>query len=108
MGADCSDAEFEGGLSLRTFSASEHLSSPLKDGLWVALLNGIPTYMRMTRVTTQVARLLLMLVPITQASAQIAPSVDEIQDYRGLHAAAARGDIAEIERLVKTGAAIEA
>jgi uncharacterized protein len=45
---------------------------------------------------------------VTPSLAQIAPSTAEIQAYRGLHAAAARGDIAEIERLVKTGAAIEA
>ena len=41
-------------------------------------------------------------------SAQVAPSAAEIAAYRGLHAAAAKGDAAEIERLVKAGAAIEA
>ena len=42
------------------------------------------------------------------ASAQIAPNPAKLSAYRGLHAAAAQGDPAEIERLVKTGAAIEA
>jgi uncharacterized protein len=42
------------------------------------------------------------------ASAQIAPSPAELAAYRGLHAAAAKGDPADIERLNKAGAAIEA
>jgi ankyrin repeat protein len=42
------------------------------------------------------------------ASAQIAPSPAELAAYRGLHAAAAKGDPADIERLIKAGAAIEA
>jgi ankyrin repeat protein len=42
------------------------------------------------------------------ASAQIAPSPAELSAYRGLHAAAAKGDPADIERLIKAGAAIEA
>lgn len=42
------------------------------------------------------------------ASAQVAPGATEIAAYRGLHAAAAKGDTADIERLVKTGAAIDA
>jgi uncharacterized protein len=37
----------------------------------------------------------------------INPRAAERQAYRGLHAAAARGDIAEIEKLAKTGAAID-
>ena len=42
------------------------------------------------------------------ATAQIAPGAAELQAYRGLHAAAATGDAAAIERLVKGGAAIDA
>ena len=38
------------------------------------------------------------------ASAQVPPSGQEIVAYRGLHAAAARGDAAEIGRLVAAGA----
>ncbi|MBI3704021.1 MAG: ankyrin repeat domain-containing protein [Rhizobiales bacterium] len=52
-----------------------------------------------------VALLLALCLP---ASAQIAPSADELRVYRGLHAAAAKGDAAEIEVLVKAGAPIEA
>ncbi len=42
------------------------------------------------------------------ALAQIAPSAAEIAAYRGLHAAAASGNTAEIEKLVKAGSPIEA
>ncbi len=37
------------------------------------------------------------------SAAQIPPSAAEIAAYRGLHAAAARGDAGEIERLVRAG-----
>ncbi len=37
------------------------------------------------------------------ASAQLAPSASELSSYSGLHAAAAKGDIAEIERLAASG-----
>ncbi len=42
------------------------------------------------------------------ARAQIAPSDAEVAAYTGLHAAAAKGDAAEIERLVKAGAQVDA
>lgn len=42
------------------------------------------------------------------ALAQVPPSATDIAAYRGLHAAAAKGDAAEIEKLVKAGAALEA
>jgi len=42
------------------------------------------------------------------SSAQTPPGPAELQAYRGLHAAAAKGDIAEIEKLVKSGAPIDA
>lgn len=38
------------------------------------------------------------------AAAQVPPSSEEIAAYRGLHAAAARGDAAEIARLIQAGA----
>jgi ankyrin repeat protein len=38
------------------------------------------------------------------AAAQIAPTAGELGGYRGLHAAAARGDVAAIERLAEAGA----
>ena len=37
------------------------------------------------------------------AHAQTAPTADEIRVYAGLHEAAAKGDVAEIEKLVKEG-----
>jgi uncharacterized protein len=42
------------------------------------------------------------------AGAQVAPTASELTAYRGLHAAAAKGDATEIERLVKAGAPIDA
>jgi ankyrin repeat protein len=51
------------------------------------------------------AFLILAAIP---AAAQIAPGAAEVTAYRGLHAAAAKGDVADIERLAKSGAALEA
>lgn len=42
------------------------------------------------------------------ASAQVPPSPDELTAYRGLHEAAAKGDIAAIESAVRDGAPINA
>ena len=54
-------------------------------------------------------RLLLCVLALSiPASAQVAPSASELASYTGLHAAAAKGDAAEIERLVKAAAPIEA
>jgi hypothetical protein len=39
--------------------------------------------------------------------AQLPPSEDELERYEGLHAAAARGDVGSIERLVAAGASAE-
>ena len=52
--------------------------------------------------------LLLSLAFAAPALAQIAPSAAELQAYRGLHAAAGKGDNAEIEKLVKSGTPIDA
>jgi ankyrin repeat protein len=51
---------------------------------------------------TKVLALLKLLVS-TAAYSQTAPTADEIRIYAGLHEAAAKGDVAEIERLVKDG-----
>jgi uncharacterized protein len=58
--------------------------------------------------SARVTCLLLLLTLTIPALAQIAPSAAELQAYRGLHAAAAKGDNAEIEKLVKSGAPIDA
>ncbi len=58
------------------------------------------------KIATWLAIVFLTLT--VPASAQIAPNAGELAAYRGLHAAAAKGDAAEIERLVKTGTAIDA
>ena len=52
---------------------------------------------------------LLIFLPMSlPVAAQTPPSPAELQAYRGLHAAAAKGDIAEIEKLVKSGAPVDA
>lgn len=49
-----------------------------------------------------------VLLAATPAAAQTAPSAAEVAAYRGLHAAAQRGDAAEIARLAATGASLDA
>ena len=49
------------------------------------------------------AALLLVLASVLPASAQIAPTEAEWRAYSGLHAAAARGDVAEIEKRIAAG-----
>jgi uncharacterized protein len=48
------------------------------------------------------------LLATAPALAQVAPSAAERARYTGLHAAALRGDAAEIARLAKSGAAVDA
>ena len=50
----------------------------------------------------------LALSPCASVFAQTAPSQEELAAYRGLHAAAARGDAAEIRRLLAAGSGAEA
>ena len=57
-------------------------------------------------MVTWLALLFLAFTP--PAAAQVAPSAAELAAYTGLHAAAAKGNAAAIERLVKSGAALEA
>jgi uncharacterized protein len=57
-------------------------------------------------MVTWLALFFFALMP--PAAAQVAPSAAELAAYTGLHAAAATGNAAEIERLVKSGAALEA
>jgi uncharacterized protein len=52
--------------------------------------------------------LLLVLAAVTPASAQVAPTETELRAYGGLHAAAARGDVAEIEKRIAAGESKEA
>jgi ankyrin repeat protein len=50
-----------------------------------------------------VAAFFLALLAILPAFAQIAPTETELRAYGGLHAAAARGDVADIEKRVASG-----
>jgi uncharacterized protein len=50
---------------------------------------------------------LVFLAVAAPTSAQIAPSPAELQAFSGLHAAAAKGDTATIERLAASGTAID-
>ena len=52
--------------------------------------------------------LIIALLIALPAAAQIPPSLAEITAYRGLHAAAAKGDAAEIARLIAAGEKIDA
>ena len=62
--------------------------------------------MNVTR--TSLVTILSTLFFATQiAGAQVAPTASELTTYRGLHAAAAKGDATEIERLVRAGAPID-
>lgn len=58
--------------------------------------------------TLLVSILLGVLFVSRIAVAQVAPSSSEVAAYRGLHAAAAKGDTTEIARLVKAGSPIDA
>jgi len=47
--------------------------------------------------------LIIAVLLVSPATAQIPPSPTELSAYRGLHAAAATGNVAEIERLIASG-----
>jgi ankyrin repeat protein len=49
------------------------------------------------------AAFLLVLFMALPASAQVAPTESELRAYGGLHAAAARGDVVEIEKRIASG-----
>jgi uncharacterized protein len=49
------------------------------------------------------AILLVALLTVLPASAQVAPTEADLRAYRGLHAAAARGDVADIEARIAAG-----
>jgi uncharacterized protein len=51
---------------------------------------------------------LICLLVAPPAAAQTPPSPAELQAYRGLHAAAATGDVAAVEKLVASGMALDA
>jgi len=55
-------------------------------------------------LTAAIVALCAFAVP---AAAQTPPSAEELRNYAGLHAAAAKGDVVEIERLVKSGEKID-
>ena len=54
-------------------------------------------------VPMHIVALFLALLTALPASAQIAPTEAELRDYGGLHAAAARGDVADIEKRIGSG-----
>jgi len=79
-------------------------SSPRTRGPRAILVNWIPAFAGMSAA----AGFLLVSALTLPAFAQIAPIAPELQAYRGLHAAAAKDDVAEIEKLVRAGALIDA
>ena len=62
----------------------------------------------MTKPTFVASLTLLVLALGLPAAAQTPPDASELAAYSGLHAAAARGDTASIERLIQDGAATSA
>lgn len=62
----------------------------------------------LSRALAFVAAIALAHIWPTFALAQVPPSAAEIARYQGLHAAAQRGDVAQIQRLVAAGAALNA
>jgi hypothetical protein len=101
--ADRRRAEFEGGLTCML-----HHRSPAANqsgNRWIPLANDRASD---GAVSATAWCLLVFLILMFPAAAQIPPSASELQAYRGLHAAAAKGDVAEIEKLVKAGAPIDA
>jgi uncharacterized protein len=62
--------------------------------------------MAMVRVLITV--LLGLILGAGTSRAQVAPNASEVAAYKGLHAAAAKGDTAEIKRLVTAGADLNA
>jgi uncharacterized protein len=54
----------------------------------------------MAKLSMWLPALLMLAAASTSVHAQIAPSAAELQAYQGLHAAAAKGDVTEIEKLV--------
>lgn len=55
-------------------------------------------------MTARIAVTLFALLIAGQALAQVPPGADEVARYRGLHAAAFSGDLAQIEKLLKARA----
>jgi len=104
-------------LNVRTFSAvpaHEAIPScqtgsglPKREHKWLDRIAACPR-VNFATVRVPLARLFLLLAFAAPISAQIAPGAAELQAYRGLHAAAAHDDIAEIEKLAKAGASTEA
>jgi len=61
-----------------------------------------------TALAGSIALAALLALPVFNDQAQVPPSLEEVASYTGLFAAAARGDAAEITRLIATGADVTA
>jgi ankyrin repeat protein len=62
----------------------------------------------MATLMTAIAAAWLLATAPEHVQAQIAPTATEAAHYTGLHAAAYRGDVAEVGRLIATGAKLDA
>ena len=60
------------------------------------------------RLVAATAFVLLSAVTSTHVPAQVAPTAAEAAQYSGLHAAAHRGDLSEMQKLIAAGAKLEA
>jgi uncharacterized protein len=61
---------------------------------------------RASGTAASVAMLILLGTVAGPVAAQVPPSVSEVAAYRGLHAAAQRGDVAAVERLAAASSAV--
>ena len=59
-------------------------------------------------MTAAAFAVVLMASLVAPVAAQVAPSAADVARYTGLHAAAHRGDISELRRLISSGAAVDA
>lgn len=58
-------------------------------------------------VAFPIAALLLAVAAAAPANAQVPPSAAEVAAYQGLHAAAHRGNVAELQRLIAAGTSLD-
>jgi ankyrin repeat protein len=100
---DCVPAEIKGGGMERAMAAH----------VWRRLMR-FWTFVKIAarsdgrRLVASAVAVLLATVTPAYVSAQVAPTAAEAAQYAGLHAAAHRGDLAEMQRLIAAGAKLDA
>lgn len=80
----------------------EIIKKPLKQDITMA------TYKSMKKTLVSVISALIFAAASVHVQAQVPPTRDEIAAYKGLHAAAAQGDIESVKRLIASSATVNA